>query len=161
MALLWSVLKLIDARFDYNVTIWAGSMSTMVVFSRQHIIYRHGHPHHFWPYYRTASVCTSIIEVLRVLRRRRRFMQVFYITIVPCFEHDTQKQLGGKEQDWHPRHDFNVKDSKLREFVLLVTESSPRIRSVNRLAARHVASLVRLALNKHGGVSFLVTIEED
>ena len=60
-----------------------------------------------------------------------------------------------------PRHDFDVKDSKLREFVLLVTESSPRIRSVNRLAARHVASLVRLALNKHGGVSFLVTIEED
>ena len=57
---------------------------------------------------------------------------------------------------------FCVKDSKLRsEFGLLVTESSRRIRSVNRLAARHVASLVHLALNKHGGVSFLVTIEED
>ena len=78
--------------------------------------------------------------------------------IVLCFEHNTQKQPDGKEQEYDPRHDFDVKDSKLREFVLLVTESSPRIRSVNRLAARHVASL---ALNKHGGVSFLVTIEED
>ena len=89
-----------------------------------------------WAYYRAASVWTLVIEVLRVLRRRHRFGRVFHQKIVLCFEHNTQKQPDGKEQEWDPRHDSDVKDSKLREFALLVTESSPRIRSVNCRTAR-------------------------
>ena len=73
-----------------------------------------------WAYYRAASVWTLVIEVLRVLRRRHRFGRFFHQMIVLCFEHNTQKQPDGKQQDWDPRHDFDVKDSKLREFGLLV-----------------------------------------
>ena len=74
-----------------------------------------------WAYYRAASVWTLVIEVLRVLRRRHRFGRFFHQMIVLCFEHNTQKQPDGKQQDWDPRHDFDVKDSKLREYRIVTS----------------------------------------